>query len=72
MSTERDHTQIRCVKGTTAALDLATVVAVQITERWQATLLPDALEDYVTQDNPVRVNAADPRIATGTLRQTAQ
>ena len=24
-------------------------------DRWQATLLPDCLEDYVTEDNPVRV-----------------
>jgi hypothetical protein len=24
-------------------------------DRWQATLLPDSLEDYVTDDNPVRV-----------------
>jgi hypothetical protein len=24
-------------------------------DRWQATLLPDTLEDYVTEDNPVRV-----------------
>ena len=24
-------------------------------DRWQATLLPDCLEDYVAEDNPVRV-----------------
>jgi hypothetical protein len=24
-------------------------------DRWQATLLPDSLEDYVVEDNPVRV-----------------